>query len=29
MARETLDQLLIDHRLTLDDTAGSDAELLR
>jgi len=29
MSREALDQLLADHRLTLDDTAGDEAELLR
>ncbi len=29
MRREALDQLLIDHRLTLDDTTGDEAELLR
>jgi hypothetical protein len=29
MKRESLDQLLVDHRLTLDDTAGDEAELLR
>ena len=29
MKRESLDQLLIDHRLTLDDAAGDEAELLR
>jgi hypothetical protein len=29
MARETLDQLLTDHRLTLSATADGDAELLR
>jgi UDP-glucose 4-epimerase len=29
MKREALDQLLIDHRLTLDDAAGDEAELLR
>jgi len=29
MERASLDQLLVDHRLTLDDTAGDEAELLR
>jgi FlaA1/EpsC-like NDP-sugar epimerase len=29
MKRESLDRLLLDHRLTLDDTAGDEAELLR
>jgi UDP-glucose 4-epimerase len=29
MKREALDRLLLDHRLTLDDTAGDEAELLR
>jgi len=29
MSREELGQLLVDHRLTLDDTAGDEAELLR
>ena len=29
MSREALDQLLTDHRLTLDDTAPDEAELLR
>lgn len=29
MKRETLDQLLVDHQLTLDDAAGDEAELLR
>ncbi len=29
MDRAALDRLLVDHRLTLDDTAGDEAELLR
>jgi FlaA1/EpsC-like NDP-sugar epimerase len=29
MPRDELDRLLVDHRLTLDDTAGDEAELLR
>jgi len=29
MKRETLDQLLVDHQLTLDGAAGDEAELLR
>jgi len=29
MGRAALDRLLVDHRLTLDDTAGDEAELLR
>jgi len=29
MPRDQLDKLLVDHRLTLDDTTGDEAELLR